>query len=246
MSQDQLRIAQLKQRFSKVDCFTTSDLRKFYTSPKFVISDEAFRSRIHRLSKSGVLRRIGHGNYCLGEQAIFIPTINKNVEKLYKTIYNQYPYAKVSIWHTLVLNEFMIHQPFKFNFIIEVEKDATESVFYFLKDKFRSVYLNPTKEIYEKYISGTTDSIIVKNLISESPINDIDGVMTPTIEKILVDIFCDKTIYTAFQGNEMQNIFENVFGKYTVNISTLLRYALRRGKKEEIDTYIKRLKLKKH
>lgn len=80
-------------------------------------------------------------------------------------------------------------------------------------------------------------------MVSESPTQDIYNVMTPTIEKILVDIYCDKVIYAAFQGKEMQNIYRNVFNKYTVNLSTLSRYALRRGKKEEIDAYLERLEL---
>ncbi len=243
MSRDPLKISQLKQRFGKVNSFTATDLRRFYTSYELVISDEAFRARIHRLAKMGVLQRIGHGTYRLGEQMIFIPTITTLTKKIYGAIHTQFPYASTSIWHTSTLNEFMVHQPFKFNLIVEVEKDAAESVFYFIKEKFKNVYLNPNAEIYQNYIAGKTDSIIVKSMVSESPTQDIYNVMTPTIEKILVDIYCDKVIYAAFQGKEMQNIYRNVFNKYTVNLSTLSRYALRRGKKEEIDAYLERLEL---
>lgn len=243
MSRDPLKISQLKQRFGKVNSFTAVDIRRFYISYELAISDETFRSRIHRLTKMGVLQRIGHGTYRLGEQMIFIPTITPLTKKIYDAIHTQFPYASTSIWHTSTLNEFMVHQPFKFNLIVEVEKDAAESVFYFIKEKFKNVYLNPNAEIYQNYIAGKTDSIIVKNMVSESPTQDIYNVMTSTIEKILVDIYCDKVIYAAFQGKEMQNIYRNVFNKYTVNVSTLSRYALRRGKKEEIDAYLERLEL---
>jgi hypothetical protein len=138
----------------------------------------------------------------------------------------------------------MVHQPFKFNLIVEVEKDAAESVFHFLKEKYKNVYLNPNAETYQNYIAGKTDSIIVKSMVSESPMQEISPIITPTIEKILVDIYCDNVIYAAFQGREMQNIYRNVFKKYTVNVSTLFRYALRRGKKEEIETFVERLELR--
>lgn len=243
MLHDPLKIPQLKQQFSKVNYFTAEDLRAFYNSFKVLVSDETFRSRIYRLAKMGVLQRKGQGIYSLGTQPVFVSDINTQTKKIYETIHKQYPYAKTSIWHTITLNQFMIHQPFKYNFIVEVEKDAAESVFYFLQEKFKNVYLNPEESTFAKYISGTSDSIIVKNLISESPIHDINGVMTPTIEKILVDIFCDKTIYTAFQGKEMQNIFRNAFKEYDVKLSTLSRYAVRRGKKEEIDAYLRKLEL---
>ncbi len=243
MSRDPLKISQLKQRFAGVNYFTATDLKKFYISYELAISDEGFRSRIHRLTKMGVLQRIGQGTYRIGEQMIFIPTITPLTKKIYTAIHKQFPYASTSIWHTSNLNEFMVHQPFVFNLIVEVEKDAAESVFYFIKETFKNVYLNPTAEIYQNYIAGKTNSIIVKSMVTESPVQDIYEVMTPTIEKILVDIYSDKVIYAAFQGKEMQHIFTNAFKKYTVNISTLYRYAHRRGKKEEMVAYVERLKL---
>lgn len=207
------------------------------------VPDETLRSRVHRLVKMGVLQRIGQGIYRLGQETIFIPNINPLTKRIYDVIHEKFPYAETCIWHTSTLNEFMIHQPGIFNLIVEVEKDASESIFYFIKEKHKNVYLNPGPEIFHNYIAGKKDAIIVKNLISESPVQDIYNVMTPTIEKILVDIYCDKAIFSTFQGKEMQNIFENSFEKYTVNLSTLHRYAFRRGKQEEIDAYIQRLKL---
>jgi hypothetical protein len=243
MSSDLLKIAQLKKRFGKLDYFTSTDLKRFYNSQELFVSDEAFRARIHRLIKMSVLQKIGHGAYCLGEKIIFIPTITPHTKKIFTAIDNQFPYANTSIWHTSALNEFMIHQPFRFQLIVEVEKEAAESIFYFLREHFKNVYLNPNAEIYEHYITGKKNSIIVKSMVSESPTQDIYQVITPTIEKILVDIYCDKVIYAAFQGKEMQHIYKNVFHNYTVNQSKLLRYAFRRGKKEEIVAFLERLEL---
>jgi thioredoxin-related protein len=138
----------------------------------------------------------------------------------------------------------MVHQPFSFNLIVEVEKDAAESIFHFIKEKFKNVYLNPNAETYKNYIAGNTDSIIVKSMITESPLQEIYSVHAPSIEKILVDIYCDTNIYSAFQGKEMQNIYRNAVNNYTVNLSTLARYALRRGKKEEIGNYLSHLGIK--
>ena len=233
----------MKQAFTGANHFTAADVRRFYTHYELHVPDETLRSRVYRLVKMGVLQRIGQGIYRLGQETIFIPTITPLTKKIYTTIHEKFPYASTCIWHTSTLNEFMVHQPGIFNLIVEVEKDVSESIFYFIKEKQKNVYLNPGPEIFHNYIAGKKDAIIVKNLISESPVQDIYEVMTPTIEKILVDIYCDKVIYSTFQGKEMQNIFENAFEKYTVNLSTLHRYAFRRGKQEEIDAYIQRLKL---
>jgi len=186
----------------------------------------------------GVLQRVGRGLYTLGEEIIFYPEITNSIKSLYKRINKDFPFANFCIWHTSSLNKFMRHQPARFQLMLDVERDASESVFYFIKEIYPNVFLNPNEEIYNKYISGKKDCIIISNLVSEAPTQEIYGVKTATIEKILVDIYCDKIIYSTFQGYEMKNIFYNAFNNYTININTLLRYAQRRGKKYEIEQYI--------
>ena len=55
---------------------------------------------------------------------------------------------------------------------------------------------------------------------------------------MLVDLFSDTVIFDLFQGNERSIIYTEAFEKYTINNNKLLRYASRRGKKEEIQEYI--------
>ena len=188
--------------------------------------------------KMGVLQRVGRGLYTLGNEIFFYPKISKPIKRLYKKINEDFPFADFCIWHTSSLNKFMRHQAARFQLMLDVERDVSESVFYFIKELYPNVFLNPNEEIYTKYISGKKDCIIISNLVSEAPTQEIYGVRTATIEKILVDIYCDKIIYSAFQGHEMKNIFYNAFNDYTININTLLRYAQRRGKKSEIEQYI--------
>lgn len=132
----------------------------------------------------------------------------------------------------------MIHQPGKFYILAEVEKDATESVFYFLKDNKLNVFLEPTADIISKYASNEQDVIIVTSLVSEAPTQNIQGVNTITIEKMLVDVFSDPVIFAAQQGSEMKTIFREAFGKYTINENRMLRYADRRRKKESFSNYL--------
>jgi len=46
----------------------------------------------------------------------------------------------------------MIHQPGRFYILIEVEKEATQSVFFFLKEEKYPVFVDPTEDIFKKYI----------------------------------------------------------------------------------------------
>ncbi len=138
----------------------------------------------------------------------------------------------------------MIHQPGKFYLLIEVEKESMESVFYFLKENKYPVYLNPGSDIINKYLSSEKNAVIIKQLVSEAPLQNIKDVNTITIEKMLVDIFCDDIIFSAQQGSEMRNIFNEAFKKYSVNENRMLRYADRRRRKGNLIKYLKTIPTK--
>jgi len=132
----------------------------------------------------------------------------------------------------------MIHQPGRFYILIEVEKEATQSVFFYLKEEKYPVFVDPTEDIFEKYLSEEKENLIVKSLVTEAPLQRIAGLNTVTIEKMLVDIFSDELIFSAQQGSEMKTIFLEALSKYSVNENRMLRYADRKGKKESFRNYL--------
>ena len=136
----------------------------------------------------------------------------------------------------------MLHQPGKFFHLVEVDREAVESVFRLFKENNYNAYLEPDSEIFDRYISYETEPIIIKSLTTEAPLQKISGVITVTLEKILVDIFCDKVIFMSQQEPELERIYIEAFEKYVINEDKLLRYAGRRGKKSEIFKYISSLK----
>ena len=164
-----------------------------------------------------VFSRIGRGKFILGKRRNFIPEISLKIKNIYKELEKQFPYIQSCIWNTFVLNELMVHQPGRFYTLVEVDKEATESVFYFLKDKVKNIFLEPSSNILSLYASSEKEVIIIKSLVSEAPVQKIKGVPTITVEKLLVDIFCDEIIFAAQQGGEMQNIFRNAIEKYSIN-----------------------------
>ena len=140
----------------------------------------------------------------------------------------------------------MIHQPGKFYILVEVDKDAAQSVFFYLKEHKTPVFIEPTEDLIEKYFPDQQETIIVKSLVSEAPLQTINNINIPTIEKILVDIFCDDIIFAAQQGSEMKTIFLEALSKYTVNESRIMRYADRRRKKESFREYLNTISNLRH
>jgi hypothetical protein len=63
------------------------------------------------------------------------------------------------------------------------------------------------------------------------------GIFISNPNFILADIFKDRE-FAYLQGNELLSVFRNAVEHYTINLSKLLRYADRKGKKEEIRSFI--------
>ena len=128
----------------------------------------------------------------------------------------------------------MLHVP-NINYLyVDVERDAAESVFNLLNSASpKRVYLMPTVTDFERYISGN-DIIIIRILVSESPVQNNAGIITPAIEKILVDMVADAE-FNFLKGSELHHIYNTIFERHNVNKSKLLRYATRRGKRGEVE-----------
>ena len=182
--------------------------------------------------------RIGKGKFTFGTANNYMPEISSQLKAVSKKIKREFPFLNSCIWNTSVFNEFMQHQPGRFLTLVEVEKEAIQSVFYYLKDQQFQAYAEPSKEILEKYLPSNGKTIIIKSLVTEAPVQEIDQITTTTLEKILVDVFCDNAIFSAQQGAEMRTIYEEAFRKYSINKDRLLRYAQRRNKKQEILKYL--------
>jgi hypothetical protein len=122
---------------------------------------------------------------------------------------------------------------------VDIEKDAVESVFLFLKEKYKNVFLKPDKEMMDMYVVSNKNSIIVRQLISESPIQKEKGIPTVTIEKLVVDIFYDNE-FEYLKGSELLSVIKNIFDNFTVSKSKLLRYASRKGKQDIILSFLEK------
>ncbi len=186
-----------------------------------------------------MLKRISRGMFVFSDIIGFSHDLHKEDIAIYRKIHKKFPFASVCVWNTRVFNHFTHNMLFKYYTIVEVERVAMRSVFYFLNEFKTRVVFNPSAEIMDLYTGIVMNTIIVIPLISQAPLLDQNGVITPSIEKILVDIFCDPVIFASQQQNEMQNIFEISFRTYNINLQSLLRYAGRRNKQNEITAWMK-------
>jgi len=116
------------------------------------------------------------------------------------------------------------------NTIVEAPKKDTAHIIMVLKRHFTDV-----ADIRKAYLmlEDLHDFILVKPLVSEAPLSNHDAIPIPSVEKTLVDCLADRE-YASLSDAEIQQTFQRAFEIYHVNTSRLLRYAGRKGKKEEV------------
>ena len=200
-------------------------------------SDNTINMYLSKLKKEGIINSPSRGIYELDSHTPFQPNISTTLKRIFNKIKKEFPYITFCVWDSVWLNDFMRHQPFKHYIVVEVEKDASESVFKFLTETIKNVFFNPNEEIFDRYIHNQDEVIIVKNMVSESPIIEKDKISIPALEKLLVDMLIDTTLFSA-QQNEKEFIMRSVMQKYTLNELKMRRYAVRRNREDEIEKLI--------
>src|SRR5690606_23330072 len=101
----------------------------------------------------------------------------------------------------------MLHIPAKHITILQVEKEALEPVYDFLKEqKLGDIFIQPEEKEIERYIYESDKAIVLLPLVTKSPLQKIKTVSTTTLEKLIVDLYSDKKIFAAFQGSELAHI----------------------------------------
>jgi hypothetical protein len=193
-------------------------------------------TELRQMVSAGVLKRIRNGRFCLIPDARipYVPVISQEMKTLFQRIKDLYPYVDFCILQGRTVSSFMQHIPSIDMLIVETDRNAAEAVYEDVRELAvgRTALLRPTDKECRLYAAGTP-SLIVRDLISEAPTMSVDGVTTASLEKILVDV----TIAPEFEfarGSELYTIYENADQMYRIGKKTMLRYAARRGKREEI------------
>ena len=197
----------------------------------------SIKSTITRLVSSERLARVKRGVYS------FIPTMKNSFEvvigekekQLNELLKEKFPFATFCIYNGGTLAPLQHHLSFNNATYIETERIVMESAFEYLRDYCQrdksigyEVFLNPKADMVSTYIDLKSAPIIIKPLKTESPTTEQDGIVTPTLEKILVDIQKDAD-YSYLQGAESDNMLSNAESLYMINYSRMYRYGRRRG-----------------
>jgi hypothetical protein len=233
-------IEQLNRRFKEEKFFKREALWDFYREYDPDLKGSTFRWRIHQLKAKKIIMPITQDLFTLDVKPYFKPDAEEIEIKISNKIGKQFQHLKYCIWSTKSVNQFSLHITGKFLIILQVEKDALEPVFDFLKSQnIGTVYYQPDEKELERYVFEKEQPVILQSLISKAPVQTVGKILTITLEKMIVDLFCERNLFVAFQGRELVHIINNAYQRYAINFTTLFHYAGRRGRVEDLKQFFK-------
>ena len=220
--------------------FTRKDLLNVVRSGMKNISEGSLVVLLNRMIAENKIIRVSYGKYKLNEDLKheFLYEPNEFMLSLNKHIKEKFPFIDYCTWQPSVFASMMLHVPAVRTTLVDVEREAMESVFMSLQNVESEIpiFLNPSQEDVDRYITNR-DLIIVRPLVKEAPLDVINGCPVPTLEKMLVDAISDKELQ-HLQGNELYTIYSNAFSDYAIKKTRLLRYAARRNRKQKVEQII--------
>ena len=233
----------LIEEFKDRETFSREELFEFYKSFEPNLKEGTLGWRIYDLKEKNIIKTLKRGLYKISYRQRYRPEISPELFKLAKTVGSKFEEVRFCLWDTSWLNEFLQHQSNKFMLIVEIEKGFEESLFYDLKDNSKhEVFLNPHEREINLYINESKQPVVIKKLITRSPLNRMIEkkvkLPTPQLEKILVDLFAEEKLFHCLQGSEMIHIYENALNIYSINFTRLFSYAKRRDRDREIKQFL--------
>lgn len=232
-------LEQFKRKLKGKAHFNREELFHFYQQHEPDLKETTFRWRLHDLKAKKLITALSRNSFSFTYKPIFEPLLNTGEQRLYGRIEKNFHGLRLCLWSTQMLTEFMLHLTNRTMTILEVEKDALEPVYHFLKDKeHRDVFLQPNRIETHKYVNDAKAPLIVLPLITKAPLQKTKKKTTTTLEKIIVDLFCEKDLFEAFQGSELTHIINTANSKYAIDLTRLMNYAERRRKQDALKKYL--------
>lgn len=196
------------------------------------------RQHLSRLAAAGNLVRVGYGTYALpSEKEQFPIDLSDNIKSVYNGLNVEFPFADFCVYSGEIYEPLQHHLSVNHTIYVETNRDTVDSVFSILKETHKNVYKQPDASFMSDYVDLRSDCIIVKPLVTESPLQIIEGVPSPTLEKLLVDILKDSDL-EYLRGMEFDYMMETALSQYQLSITKLLRYARRRNVRQKIQTML--------
>lgn len=125
------------------------------------------------------LVRTGRGTYAKVMKQVFSPQPIEEVKEVYGLLQSDFPFAKFCVYQGDIIAPLQHHLSSNRIIYVETDRDSTETVFNFLKDKNHDVYLRPDKNMIYRYVDMDSRVIFVKILFRKLPCKKYPACLCP-------------------------------------------------------------------
>lgn len=188
--------------------------------------DASLRWVLYDLVQKGAITKVDPEYFRIGRVKSYTPNPGRGIKtQIEQTLATEFPAIKAVVYESTILNEWLNHQIARNVVFVEVEKYSMSPIFRTLQENLQTtILLKPSIDDY--YLYGSDATIIVSNLITQAPVHrdsyDI------RIEKLIVDIVANDLLREFVGDDEIEDMIDEIFSAYVVNIKTILAYAKRR------------------
>ena len=227
-----------------VDGFTKQDVATMLCESGASYSDGYIAFSIQKMLAAGTIIRSARGQYKFKSNSrnVFQSKPDDKLGEMSGFLKAQFPFVDFCFWATADMMPLMHHIPNIRMKIVNCNKDAVEPVAHSLSNIIDTIVLPDPDRYSIDNVIRDRETVVVLPLISQAPVQIIDGIPTPRLEKILVDILCEEPL-SYLRGRESYYIYETAFKDYEVRVQTLKRYAGRRNRLSEVETILKGIQL---
>lgn len=220
-------IRRLRSFFKNRQTVNTEDLRRYFQRTHSDLPDNTLRRRIHEMETAGILVTTSGNRFLLPEvaRAVFRPGLNEHLQAVAQALQAVYtgPYC---LTYANWLNEFSRTLHITHLTVIEVAGGDLDRVYdHFIQRGKGEVYHLPRLEVSKHRLTPGGRPTVIKPFVENAPLQQVEGLWVPTLEKLLVDLFCDEMLFPDFHGRETKAVFEKAFDYYQIDEDRLLDYA---------------------
>lgn len=165
------------------------------------------------------------------------PTLQ--IKKIHRLLISEFPNAKFCLWSTEWIKSYLPDLDIQITFVEGIGKQPSQFFMYLWEQKDGVVFYGLPTKASKKF---SKNIVVVRKMVSGSPLLELNEIEYPHLEKMIVDIYCDWDKIYLYKNPTFYKFFKKLYSNFSINESKLLRYADRRKKKMVFVKHLQRLK----
>lgn len=228
---DLMNTMEIEKKIEPGHVMSRKDISSIAKSVDSSFRDTLLRNLLEELIINGSIVRVGRNCYMkeAEKKPLYCGMYSDYAKELVQLVDKSFPLLSFQVWELRWLNEFLNHLVGENIIFLDIEKDGCEFVYEELRDQYDGrLLLKPDAEQVYRY--GKDGTIVICRLVTEAPQGETRG--SVPLERIMVELEANKVLRSLISEGEIPQMIREMYDKYQIDNSRLLRYARRRNRQD--------------